>query len=56
MVAELPVKVLPPTLAVPSLCEAAAVDAGGVAGEGAAAHARRTGVGEAAADSWRSCR
>ena len=55
LVAELPVKVLPLTLAFPSFVEAAAEwDAdGGVAGEGAAAHTRRTAgvVVEAAADS-----
>ena len=51
--AELLVKVLPLTVAVPIVGEAAA-EAGGVAGEGAAAHRRRPEVGEAAAE-WRSC-
>ena len=49
--AELLVKVLPLTVAVPVTLvdEAAAEDVGGVAGEGAVAHRRRPGVGEAAA-------
>ena len=48
MLAELLVKELPLTVAVPKVAEAAAEE-GGVAGEGAAAHRRRPGVGEAAA-------
>ena len=57
--AELPVKVLSLTVTVPAeVVEAAATEAGGVAGEGAVAHRHRrpAEVDEAAAERWRSCR
>ena len=49
MLAELPVKVLSLTVAVPTFFEAAAIGAGGVAGEGAGSDRDRPAVVEAAA-------